>query len=77
MEPQALITIARDAQINHWPPHLGLNTDAKRVYWLAQQLEESAQIQLDSDDEYEVNTRLEEEIIDLKQEIEELKAKVK
>jgi hypothetical protein len=31
--------IIRDAQVNHWAPHLGLKTDAERVQYLVKQLE--------------------------------------
>lgn len=30
--------IATDAQVGHWPPHLGLNTDAERIEFLAEKL---------------------------------------
>jgi hypothetical protein len=37
-EIERLRRIATDAQVNHWPPHLGLNTDAERVEFLAKAL---------------------------------------
>ena len=44
MEPNQIKQIAKDAQVNHWPSHLGLNTDAERIYWLAQQLETQSEL---------------------------------
>lgn len=37
-ERARLQQIATDAQVGHWPPHLGLNTDAERIEFLADSL---------------------------------------
>lgn len=42
MEPSELKELAINARIGHWPAHLGLNTDAERIDYLAQRLEEAA-----------------------------------
>lgn len=42
METQRLIELASNAKVNHWPPHLGLNSDAERIEYLATQLDEAA-----------------------------------
>jgi hypothetical protein len=40
-EVERLQQIAKDAQIGHFAPHLGLATDAERLHFLAFQLERS------------------------------------
>lgn len=34
-EQARLQQIAADAQVGHWPPHLGLTTDSQRIQFLA------------------------------------------
>lgn len=84
METEQLRTIAKDAQINHWPPHLGLNTDAERIHWLAQQLESAVEL-YDRIDELEDDLATQKEWTDaangeveeLRDEIAKLKEKAK
>lgn len=42
METQEMINLALNARLGHWPPHLGLNTDAQRIEYLATRLDEAA-----------------------------------
>lgn len=42
MEADQLRELATNAQLNHWPPHLGVRTDAEKVQYLADRLREAA-----------------------------------
>ena len=42
MDAEQLQQLATNAQLNHWPPHLGVTTDAEKVEYLAQWLREAA-----------------------------------
>lgn len=42
MEVQELINLSINARMGHWPPHLGVNTEAEKIEYLAQRLDESA-----------------------------------
>lgn len=42
MNPQELIDLALNARLDHWPPHLGVKTDAEKVEYLANKLDEAA-----------------------------------
>lgn len=42
MDAEQLQTLATNARLNHWPPHLGVRTEAEKVEYLAQRLEETA-----------------------------------
>lgn len=48
-ERARLQQIATDAQVGYWPPHLGLNTDAERIDYLARTLEEAIDGMSDSE----------------------------
>jgi hypothetical protein len=39
MDADQLREIATGALTGHWPAHLGLNTDAEKIEWLARQVE--------------------------------------
>jgi hypothetical protein len=36
---EALRQVAKDAQVGHWAPHLGLVSDAERIQYLAEWLD--------------------------------------
>jgi predicted RNase H-like nuclease (RuvC/YqgF family) len=42
MDADQLQRLATDARLNYWPPHLGVKTDAEKVEYLAQRIEETA-----------------------------------
>lgn len=77
MEPNQLIQIAKDAQINHWPPHLGLNTDAERIYWLACQLENAAGAQDEVEDLAQKLSDADANYGDIDEELKTIKAELK
>jgi uncharacterized coiled-coil DUF342 family protein len=33
--------LATNAELNHWPPHLGVRTDAEKIAYLAERLREA------------------------------------
>ena len=39
MDPNQLHELASNARLNHWPPHLGVTTDAEKIEYLAKALE--------------------------------------
>lgn len=41
--------LAANAELNHWPPHLGVRTDAEKIAYLAERLREvgDAEVRLD------------------------------
>lgn len=42
MNTQELIDLALNARLDHWPPHLGVKTDAEKIEYLATALDEAA-----------------------------------
>lgn len=42
MDAEQLQQLATNAELNHWPPHLGVTTDAEKIEYLAQRLREVA-----------------------------------
>jgi phage shock protein A len=42
MDAQQLRELATNAELNHWPAHLGVTTDAEKVEYLAARLREVA-----------------------------------
>jgi predicted RNase H-like nuclease (RuvC/YqgF family) len=72
--------LALNAELNHWPPHLGVTTDAEKIEYLAQRLAEQADVATDRDEIASEVEGLEEEkyglelgVDELKDEVEELK----
>lgn len=68
--------LATNARLNHWPPHLGVKTDADKIEFLASKLEETrdTEAQMGSlvgelEDVRDSNNRLIDEVNDLKEEI--------
>ncbi len=43
MDSEQLQELATNAELNHWPPHLGVRTDAEKIELLARQLAQSAE----------------------------------
>lgn len=84
MDANQLNELANNAELNHWPPHLGVTTDAEKVEYLAARLREVADAEQRADelsDELEATT---EEIVGLKadnndllDQVETLKADIK
>lgn len=83
MDSQELQQLATNARLNHWPPHLGVTTDAGKIEYLAQRLEEAADAETRADglaDELETareeNSGLETENDELKAEVKTLKSDI-
>ena len=66
METQEMISLALNARLGHWPPHLGLNTDAERIEYLATQLDEAATQIVNGETLEDENAALREERDDFK-----------
>ena len=49
MEPDQLKELATNARLNHWPPHLGVTTDAEKIEYLAKSLEEAVDYGMDQE----------------------------
>lgn len=84
MDPNQLQELATNARLDHWPPHLGVRTDAEKIEYLAQRLEEAADAEKRADElADELETTQEEHAGDeierdeLKAEVERLKSDVK
>lgn len=50
MDADQLQTLAINARLNHWPPHLGVTADAEKIEYLAQRLEEAAEVETHNED---------------------------
>lgn len=77
MTANQLNELATNAELNHWPAHLGVTTDAEKVEYLAARLREVADVEARAEelsDELESTT---EEIVDLKASNEDLQDEVK
>jgi hypothetical protein len=89
MDTNQLNELATNALLDHWPPHLGVRTEAEKVAYLAEQLREAAdaeeradsladELETAQDQTYEYERQLEAanaEISRLNAVIKELKAK--
>lgn len=42
MDANQLQELADNARLDHWPPHLGVTTDAEKIEYLAQRLRDAA-----------------------------------
>lgn len=91
MDSDQLYELATNTRLNHWPPHLGVTTDAEKIEYLAQRLEEvadswSAELEAAeqreeslNDDNIDLSNKadaLKEQVEKLETENEELKAKL-
>jgi signal transduction histidine kinase len=43
MEPNQLHELATNAELNHWPPHLGVVSESDKIQYLADRLREAAE----------------------------------
>lgn len=73
MQAEQLRELATNAQLDHWPPHLGVKTDAEKVEYLAQRLSEVA----DAEDRADSLTAQLEDARNLSYENEDLKDQIK
>lgn len=77
MDTNQLHELATNARLNHWPPHLGVTTDAEKIEYLAQRLEEAADMTITNDklieQVKELRTRIEDLELDLESKIDDLK----
>lgn len=65
MNPQELIDLALNARLDHWPPHLGVKTDAEKIEYLATELDEAATQIVYNETLANENAALREEVDDL------------
>jgi hypothetical protein len=49
MEANQLRELATNAQLDHWPPHLGVTTDAEKIAYLAECLGEAVDYGMDQE----------------------------
>lgn len=80
MDNEQLQQLATNATLSHWPPHLGVTTEAEKVEYLAQRLRESAERESDTSNNVgALETRVEDlslELHESEKEVERLEAKV-
>jgi peptidoglycan hydrolase CwlO-like protein len=90
MDANQLQELATNARLDHWPPHLGVRTDAEKIDCLTERLQEAAdaetradelsdQLETTQEQSNEYERRLEAanaEIFDLNAAIKDLKAKL-
>ena len=76
--------LATNAELNHWPPHLGVRTDAEKIAYLAGRLREMGDAEVRADElgdrlvaAQEENASLETENDDLQSQITSLKGVIK
>lgn len=62
MDANQLQEPATNARLNHWPPHLGVRTEAEKVEYLAEQLRMTADVMTQNDDLSDENASMREEI---------------
>jgi hypothetical protein len=68
--------LATNARLNHWPPHLGVRTEAEKIEYLAQQLEAAGDVMDCNDYLSDRETTLQEEIAMNEQTISGLRAEI-
>jgi uncharacterized coiled-coil DUF342 family protein len=79
--------LATNAELNHWPPHLGVTTDAEKIAYLAEALRQSeeqqvndgeirAEMQNEIDKLRDVAQDLEERLDSLRDDLDALKEKL-
>lgn len=84
MDAERLNELATNAQLDHWPPHLGVRTDAEKIEYLAERLREVVDAETRADelaDQLETaqaeNQLIKDENSDLEQQVKTLKSDVK
>jgi uncharacterized coiled-coil DUF342 family protein len=50
MDANQLNELATNALLDHWPPHLGVQTETEKVAYLAEQLREAADAETQADE---------------------------
>lgn len=68
-----LTELATNARLNHWPPHLGVRTEAEKVTYLANALEEADRERVDYD---EVHAEMQSEIDSLREKAMDLETQI-
>lgn len=84
MDGEQLRQLATNAQLDHWPPHLGVVTEADKIQYLADRLREAGDAEDRADDlvlqletAQEENQMIEQESDDLKEKIKTLESDIK
>jgi predicted nucleic acid-binding Zn-ribbon protein len=84
MDTTQLHELATNATLNHWPPHLGVRTEAEKIEYLTERLREVADAETRADEladqletAQEENGRLSDENEDLTEQVKQLKSDVK
>lgn len=62
MDTNQLHELATNARLNHWPPHLGVTTDAEKIEYLAQRLEDAGSYKVQMGELAAENRSLQEEL---------------
>lgn len=76
MEAEQARELALNARLNHWPPHLGVKTDAEKIEHLATRLDETATVMFINEGLDDENKALREENELLKSDIDRLRDKL-
>ena len=77
MESEQLTELALNARLNHWPPHLGVKTDAEKIGYMASALEDAATTRLNFQDLEDEKNNLLDDVQRLENEVEDLNDRVK
>jgi uncharacterized coiled-coil DUF342 family protein len=73
MDANQLQELAINALLNHWPPHLGVRTDAEKIAYLAEALRQSEEQQVNDS---EIRTEMQNEIDRLRDKAQDLEDQV-
>jgi predicted nucleic acid-binding Zn-ribbon protein len=65
MEPDQLRELSTNASLNHWPPHLGVVSEADKIQYLADRLREAADMAVTNDELLDEVKELREKIGDM------------
>ena len=68
--------LATNAELNHWPPHLGVRTDAEKIAYLAERLREAADAEVNAEALADENAALCEERDDFERKLEDAESKL-
>jgi predicted nuclease with TOPRIM domain len=66
--------LATNAELDHWPPHLGVTTDAEKIAYLAERLREAGDAEVRADELSDQLVDAQGEIAEREQTIEVLRA---
>jgi peptidoglycan hydrolase CwlO-like protein len=73
MDANQLQELATNALLDHWPPHLGVGTDAEKIAYLAAALQRSEEQQVNDS---EIRTEMQNEIDRLRDKAQDLEDQV-